>query len=80
MLILFFFLETKFGKFKCLIVHFFVSGVFQNFEVYFWSFTKDGKIASPEQILAGKFFFLKNFIFYHPYERYKLLANRTPFI
>ena len=36
---------------------FFVSGVFQNFDVDFWPLLK-----------AEKVLFLQNFIFYHPYE------------
>ena len=49
---------------------FFVSGDFQNFDVDFWpeQFTKDGKNTLPQQILERKLFFLKIFIFYHPYE------------
>ena len=43
---------------------FFVSGVFQNVEVDFWP------------LLTAEILF----IFYHPYESYKLIASRIPFI
>ena len=45
-----------------LLLIFFVSGVFQNFEVDFWLLLK-GKSASPEAILAGIFFFFKILFF-----------------
>jgi hypothetical protein len=32
------------------------------------AFTKGGKSACPEAILAKIFFFLQNFIFFHPFE------------
>ena len=54
---------------------FFVSGVFQNFEVNFWPLLKAEKVRPPNRIWR-KNLFLQNFIFYHPYERCKLLASR----
>ena len=52
---------------------FFTSGVFENFEVDFWPLLKEKKGRSRsrfwrEKIFSLKFFFLLNFIFYHPYE------------
>ena len=41
---------------------FFVSGVFQNFDVDFWPLLKAEKVLAPKQ------FFLQNFIFFHPFE------------
>ena len=70
MLTLFFFNNKSFEHLSILLRIFFVSGDFQNFDVDFWpvQFSKDGKNTSPLQILERKLFFLKNSIFYHPYE------------
>ena len=46
---------------------FFVSGVFQNFDVDFWPLLKAEKELAPKQFWR-KFFFLQNFIFFHPFE------------
>ena len=54
---------------------FFVSGVFQNFEVDFWPLLMAEKVLPPNRFWR-EFFFPKNFIFYLPYKRYKLLASR----
>ena len=54
-------------KFKRLIAIFFVSGVFQNFDIDFWPLLKAEKVI-PQSNFGGKNIFLQNFIFYHPYE------------
>ena len=46
---------------------FFVSDVFQNFDVDFWR-----KKCFPWSNFEGNNFFLQNFIFYHPYESINL--------
>ena len=46
---------------------FFVSGVFQNFDVDFWPLLKAEKVLAPKQFWR-KNFFLQNFIFFHLYE------------
>ena len=47
---------------------FFVSGVFQNFDVDFWPLLKAEKVLAPKQFWREKKNFLKNFIFFHPFE------------
>ena len=46
---------------------FFVSGVFQNFDVDFWPLLKAEKVFARSNF-SGKFFFLKIFIFFHLFE------------
>ena len=46
---------------------FFVLGVFKNFDVDFWPVLKAEKVLARRNFV-GKFFFLQNFIFYHPFE------------
>ena len=56
-----------FGTFNVLLRIFFVSGVFQNFDVDFWPLLKAEKVL-PRSNFGGKKKFLHNSIFYHPYE------------
>jgi hypothetical protein len=46
---------------------FFVSGVFQNFDVDFWPLLKTEEVLAPKQFWREKKF-LQNFLFFHPYE------------
>ena len=46
---------------------FFASGVFQNFDVDFWPLLKAEKVLAPKQFWRENFF-LKIFIFYHPFD------------
>ena len=46
---------------------FFVSGVFQNFDVDFWPLLKAEKVLAPKQFWQKKIFH-QNCIFFHPFE------------
>ena len=46
---------------------FFVSGVFQNFDLNFWPLLKAEKVLAPKQFWRKKNF-LQNFIFFHLFE------------
>ena len=50
---------------------FFVSGVFQNFDVDFWPLLNAEKVIIPSRFWR-EIFFLENFIIYHPYESINL--------
>ena len=58
--------NKSFEHLNVLLCILFVPGVFQNFDVDFWSLLKAEKVLALKQFWRNFFFF--NFIFFHPFE------------